>query len=343
MPLRMMLHRQARTTLNAWLNRHGFHVIPDYMLYDWQKAAPARDSRGCAGLPDSAECWLSADNPRLKELQERYASFNAAATAPYLWTRKYQESHDMRYFRGDNGYVWQLRGRNMHPMAYVLTAYYVQNIDRLGLLERLTEDELFGVITFLFNGRLISRDLLDSIIEIHFLEKHLGISSRPDLTVLDIGAGYGRLAHRMCGALPNLRAYLCADSIPVSTFVCDYYLRYRGLDKARSVPLDEIERTLERTPADLAVNVHSFSECRPAAVGWWLALLRRTRVRHLMIVPNYWVDGGDKLLLDDRQDLHALLRRHGYRLVVKEPKYREPAAQEYGINPTWHYLFELID
>jgi hypothetical protein len=110
--------------------------------------------------------------------------------------------------------------------------------------------------------------------------------------VLDIGAGYGRLAHRMLTALPNIRDYYCTDAVPVSTFLSEYYLQYRELgDRAHVIPLDEIENTLKEQPVQLAINIHSFSECGTAAIDWWVKLLAKSKVRHLMIVPNHATGG----------------------------------------------------
>jgi hypothetical protein len=230
----------------------------------------------------------------------------------------------------------------MNVMAYALTAFYVQSLDKLDLWNRLQEDTLFGNYTFNISGKLVSRDLLDSIIEIHFLDRHLGLSAKSGLTVLDIGAGYGRMAHRMSSALPGIQKYLCTDGVAVSTFICDYYTRYRGLsERVSAVPLDEIEAAFETNRPDLAINIHSFSECQPSAINWWIALLRRHSVKHLFIVPNSNDHGGKYLRTNDGRDFQALVESHGYRLKATEPKYLDTTAQLYGINPTHHFLFEL--
>jgi hypothetical protein len=139
--------------------------------------------------------------------------------------------------------------------------------------------------------------------------------------VLDIGAGYGRLAHRMVTALPGIAQYLCTDAVAVSTFVSDYYLRFRGVEKACVIPLDKIEGTLRDHPVDLAINVHSFSECQFPAIEWWARLLSKHRVKYLMVVPNPAEDG--RLLTDYGRDFLPLLERYGYRDVLKEPKFGE--------------------
>lgn len=329
---------RARATLNALLHRFGQVIVDERMLYDWQKASYQTAGRsGSAQLPAGAADYLVPDNARLRELQARYAAFDDRVTTPLVWTDDHVSSEDMLYFRGDNAYVWQVRKWSMNIMVYALTTYYVRSIDTLGLLDKLEEDDDFGIHTVQIDNKRVSRDLLDSIVEIHFLEKHLGISSRRDVTVLDIGAGYGRLAHRMLGALPNISRYLCTDAVPVSTFVCEHYLRHRRLDdRAKVVPLDEIEDTVSAARVDVAVNVHSFSECRLPAIDWWLSLLAKNNVKYLMIVPNT-----DALKTKDGQDFTPIIEQHGYRLKAAEPKFSDPVVQQYGINPVHHYLFEL--
>lgn len=111
------------------------------------------------------------------------------------------------------------------------------------------------------------------------------------------------------------------------------------------MPLDEIEDALARTPVDLAVNVHSFSECTLASVSWWLDLLAKHRVRYLMVVPNAGTYGGTRLLTAEkdgtRLDFLRAIESRGYRLALRRPKYADPGVQKHGVSPTYHYLFEL--
>jgi len=331
---------RIRGLVNRVLGLAGYEAIPRCFVYDWQRMT--RPDPGRVELPEGARDWLRDDNPRLEELRRRYALCDPAVTTPLIWKRGYVEPTQVTLFRGDSPYVWELRGPNMHETAYALAAYYARTIDRLGLFDRLEEDGLFGCHTFRFGDLVVSRDLLDSVAEIYFLERHLGLSSARNLTVLDIGAGYGRLAHRLVTALPNIGSYLCADAVPVSTFICEYYLKFRGLaDRARAVPLDELAEALDRQPPDLAINVHSFSECTLEAIDWWLALIEQHRVRHLMVVPNPGDHRGTRLLTNDGRDFGPVIERHGYRLAAKDPKYLDPGVQQYAINPTHHYLFEF--
>lgn len=336
----MEIRRRSKRLINLLLKPFGHEI--GSLLYSWKKYFRKLQNFTQSKLPEEAEQYLNPANPRLKELRERYALCGKNITAPSIWTDVHVSPHDIAYFRGDNAYVWQLRGQNMTIAGYVLTAYYVKSIDILSLLDTLPEDDYFGNITFRIDNKIISRDLLDSIIEIYFLEKHLNISSLQNLRILDIGAGYGRLAHRMIQALPNIDTYLCTDAVAPSTFISEYYLRFRDLgERAKVIPLDEIESTLETQHIDIAVNIHSFSECRVAAIEWWLSLLQKNRIKCLMIAPNVYNEGGALLQNEDGFDFQKIIEKHGYTLAAKEPKYRDPLVQKYAITPTYHYLFVL--
>lgn len=333
----MGLKRYLHVVLDTILNRYGFEIVASHLLYDWQKSPKTIPSYRLTPLPEGASSYLVQGNPRLRELQEGYSTFNSEVTVPFVWTDSHVGPEDMLYFRGDNAYVWQLRGWNMNEMGYALATYYAKSIDKFSLLESLEEDDLFGNYSFFVDDTLVSRDLLDSVNEIYFLEKHLGISSLNDITVLDIGAGYGRLAHRMLNALPNISHYLCTDAFAISSFICEYYLQYRNLEnRANIVPLYEIEDVLRDRTVDIAVNIHSFSECRISAIEWWLSILAKYNVKYLMVVPNPL-----ELQTNEGFDFGNIIEKHGYRMIAIEPKYRDPVVQKYAINPANYYLFEL--
>ena len=327
---------RVRNVLNSLALRRGYVFADVKSLYEWQ-----RPSVGPVPVRGRSDPYLDEGNPRLVELLQRYARFDPAVTAPALWKVDHIVGERLRFPRGNDAYVWQLRGPNMNVLGYALTTYYVRSIDRLGMLPRLTDDDWFGNFTFDIAGQTVSRDLLDSVIELHFLERQLKLSSLTAPLILDIGAGYGRLAHRTCQVFTNLAGYLCVDAVAQSTFVSEFYLRFRK-SPARVIPLDEIESALKTTKPTIAVNIHSFSECRMDAIDWWLGLLERTGVEYLMIAPNdARHDGGQTLVTNDRQDFRPVVERHGYKLVAREPKYADPVVQQYAINPTHYYLFKL--
>lgn len=289
--------------------------------------------------PGKASDYLRMDNPRLQELQRRYEKHPASHHS--VWSHRYLTTElKLDQFRGDNAYVHQSRSAN--EASYILTASYVQSVDRLGLLQTLGDDDLFGNYLVSVNGDvLVSRELLDAVLEINFLNDQLGLAKLESPVILDIGAGYGRLAHRLVQAIPQLKTVLCTDAIPESTFLSEFYLAFRGCEiKARVIALDQIERELANQPVDLAINVHSFGECPLQSIKWWLDLVSASRISYLFIVPN-----GEALVSWEPDDTHrdylSLLLDCGYKLLVKQPNYLgAPGIQKHGLYPCYYYLFE---
>jgi hypothetical protein len=272
-------------------------------------------------LPAGAEAYLTAGNPALVELQSSYDALDLPAASHTQWQSGFlRKNLSMAWFRGDNAYVWQFRqlGQAARIRMY-LALLDVESRDDLGLFGKLDEDGLFGAWTFEFGERpSVSRDLLDSINEINYLDDQMGLAGIENLRVLDIGAGYGRLAHRMSTALPNLAAYDCIDGVATSTFLCDYYTRFRECpESVRVVRLDEHRKLADSY--DVAVNIHSFSECSLDAIRWWLDRVAERDIPWLLIVPNI-----PEELLSTELDgsmkpfRHDVLAR-GYELVDNRP------------------------
>ncbi len=297
-------------------------------------------------LPPSAAEELTESNPRLRELRTTYAALDLPASDGSRWQRESIDAFlDLRYFRGETLITWHYRELpRITRLKYFVLMRYVAERDELGLLDRLTEDGAFGCWTYDYPGYgRFSRDLLESVNEIAFLERELGLSHRESFSVLDVGAGYGRLAHRMTEAYPGLSDYCCLDAVPESTFLSEYYLRHRGCaPPARVMSLDAVDE-LGPGRFDLALNVHSFSECTLAAIGWWVDRLRELRVPRLLIVPN---EPTDLLSLETdgrRLDFAPLLKEAGYSLLLRRPVVEDPAVRELVPLVDHFHLFGLED
>lgn len=234
-------------------------------------------------------------------------------------------------FRREGDYLAQMSG-TATEQKYRNTVEYIRyrGFWMYGVLE---DDDAFGAIALDIDGRKITRDLLDSILELSFLKNHLGFDRLAKFTVLDIGAGYGRFAHRLTEIFPNAFVY-CADAIEKSSEICKRYLKHRGVDRARVVSMDEAAEISDRI--DLAVNIHSWSECTLSAINEWLRILEEKRVKYLFVVPHtihcatIERDGTANTFLPWILD-------SGYNLVCSRPKY--PAGVD-GLYPTQYYLFE---
>jgi SAM-dependent methyltransferase len=288
---------------------------------------------------------LRNDAPRLEDLRRRYrATTTDARSASGQWSPEYVASDlDLGDFRADNVYVYQGRDGNTEA-TYLLTAYYLMATGRGELLDTLSEDGAFGAETVSLNGKLISRDLLDSVSEIAFLDDELGVSEWPQLRILDIGAGYGRFAHRLVEAFPDRSLVWCVDAVPESTFLSEYYLRHRRVDdRARVIELPDLDAQLTDLEIDVAVNIHSFAEVPLSVIGAWLDTVAGARIPHLMIVPNRFALGGMALVSREADgsglDYRPELERRGYRLRTMRPKYRHRSVQTHGVSPTHYWLF----
>ena len=296
-------------------------------------------------LPAGAEETLRGDNPKLVELQQAYDALDIAATSHTQWRSGWLGRNlSLAWFRGDNAYVWQFRQlRSAAEARMYLTLLDVESRDGLGLLKTLEEDGRFGAWTFSYGTRQpVSRDLLDSVNEINYLDAQMGLSSIEGLRVLDIGAGYGRLAHRMSAALENLAAYDCIDGVATSTFLCDYYLDYRKApESVRVVRLDQWETLADSY--DIAVNVHSFSECSLETIRWWLARIAEREIEWLLIVPNTPHELLSTELDGSMVDFSADVQAAGYEQVDERPVFETDELRKLiDLHDTFH-LFRRKD
>lgn len=263
---------------------------------------------------------LSRDNPRLIELTEAYSKINLAE--PSLW-KTWANNIDIQNFRGEVGYMAQMW--SMTEQRYQNTFDYAVSLDMGDLLVRLGEDGAFGAVTFERDGFKFGRDLLDSAFEIKFIQETIGIP----LAVLDIGAGYGRLLHRLSQENPA-GMYMGIDGVPLSTFLCEYYVKYRGCDMGTLVvPLNEYEYI---HTADLAINTQSFSEMPLSAVEFWIKMCADMEIRYFflephsgdLIRPHYVTNEPD----GTHKDYYHLFAKYGYNLMVQQPKFPRDLAPQ---------------
>ncbi len=97
---------------------------------------------------------------------------------------------------------------------------------------------------------------------------------------------------------------------------------------AGAARLDRLDSQVRGLDFDLAVNVHSFSECPVQGVRWWISLLSELQVPQLLIVPN---DPNELLSTEEddrRRDFSGALEASGYELVACEPVIDDPAVRE---------------
>jgi hypothetical protein len=299
---------------------------------------------------------FSANLSTLRDLKARYAEVALPINSHSIWAARGgsdirpdvgRGGVDLERFRGNTAYVFSYAGSDpvSARLRYFIYADAVRRKDAAGLLQRLDEDGAFGCITFDYpNLGRVSRDLLDAVRELNFLHQHYGLLDRRELEVLDIGAGYGRMAHRMLAASPGIKRYTCVDAVPESTFLCGLYLQHRGcLDRARVVPLDQLVAQLDAGRFDLAVNINSFAECTFAAIEWWLTQVKRLGVPKLLIVQNDPERFRSTEPDGSRRDYAPVLRQLGYTMAAHEPVFDDPAVEALMGTRDNMFLFTLSD
>jgi len=277
--------------------------------------------------------YLSRQNPCLRKLMADYSQFGGIEHS--FWG-SWQDKLDLPNFRREGDYLSQ-REYGATEQAYWATFGYVAGRDSGNYLALFGEDDLFGVIPTKIGNRLVTRDLLDSILEINFLREQLGLRQEDQIKVMDIGAGYGRFAHRFTSAFPRSFVH-CLDAVPHSTFLCDFYIKFRGFqNNAASVPLMELETV--KAPVDIAVNIHSWSECPLKSINFWLDLVADLKTKHLFVVPHT-----PEFLSREKDNSHRPflpeIEAHGYYAKVMLPKYPAAIMQSVGLYPTVYALFE---
>lgn len=312
--------------------------------YDVSRAVPLRY---VSTAPDGSGA-IASDPARLAELRHRYAAADPDVVARSHWSDEHVAQRtfvDELRFRAESMYVFQYVNETstvkvqQAEYQYFFYLSYLASKDAQGLLDRIEEDGAFGAPMFTFPGRRpVSRDVLDSVNEILYLHRKLGILDQPELRVLDIGAGYGRLAHRMSQLVPGLVDYACIDGIPESTYVCERYLDFRGVrPPCRVIELPDAAEEIAPGRFDLAVNIHSFSEMPASAVRHWIAHLARARIPALLVIPNapttIWSWEADRTRIDMGPEFEAA----GYELVDVEPIIDDPAVRElFGVEDHFH-------
>lgn len=142
-----------------------------------------------------------------------------------------------------------------------------------------------------FGGRLVetclgpvTRMWLDSNVEVHFLYRHLPYLDKKQ--VLDIGAGYGRLA---VAIEDHVESITCVDAVPISTKICRDYTERFGAD-IKVLAIQGFINSVDSLKFDLAINIHSWNECTLEQVENWLAVLVEMKVPHLFTVAHGQAD-----------------------------------------------------
>ena len=223
--------------------------------------------------------------------------------------------------------------------AALLDAYRLQHLharatDRLGLLHGMVEDGAFGTLRFAVDGHIVSRDTLDSAMELNFVASHAGLQRGDAFTWADIGAGWGRLVHRCLEGFPAARA-MALDAVPYSSWTAEHYLHQRGVLGRAQVGGRAL---LGGARPLVASNVHSWSEAPIVSIRAWLDVLSASEVPWLFFVPHDRSAVSLEASGPGQPILPEIIGR-GWQVVAERPKYgASPALGRHALYPFVHYF-----
>jgi putative sugar O-methyltransferase len=282
---------------------------------------------------EKSKNWQENIYQRARELDQTYKELGLYPKDLGFWTSKHLEDLNVANFRSDNVYVWQKR--DMDETNFLISFLSARLLDHANLFNLIKENGSFGVEVYQVAGVNVSRDLIDSVLEINFLIDIIGIEELSKYKVLDIGAGYGRLAKNLTQVFEDIKVG-CIDSIPISTAISEFYLEKEIVDKKVNIyTMDQLSQ-IPVGSFDLATNIHSFSEMSIDAVEDWIKTLKILNVPKVFVVPN-----PKELQLNLLQDFKSIFEKYGYSVKIKRSKYSENIDDKYLVYPSNYFYLEL--
>ena len=182
----------------------------------------------------------------------------------------------------------------------VYTASYE---DRRPFTAQVSESEVGEPVgQFTFEGRRFSRSMLNYLLGLEFVKKHVA-----DLavdTVLEIGGGFGTLGEILRSDPRNQTLYVDVDIPPTAAFSTYYLQQVLGADRVvdytqtrgeKEITIDSLRSRGDaavlaawqlprlRGSVDLFVNFISFQEMEPGVVQNYLAQVARLQTRYVLL------------------------------------------------------------
>ena len=210
-----------------------------------------------------------------------------------------------------------------------IAEYVFARVPLVDGIEGMVRDAEFGARVVDTSFGPLTRMWLDSNVELDFVRRHLPNARR----VLDIGAGYGRLA---VAGRNRFDRYVCVDAVPVSTQVSrGYCQRFAPATEIPSLPDFLALYPNHYRDLDLAINVHSWNECTREQISAWLDVLAEFDVPHLFTVSHGQNDGSIE------QSYYAWeAGRPSWRPLIEE-RYEILAEESIGFSKHPHAIWKM--
>jgi len=260
--------------------------------------------------------WEELNRKNLQQLADsRYENFKRTVARNYFTWIVNPLNKQIRFLMRESGF-WKsliifVRAlfaprhqylKKRHTIYYnVLTNLlwnYVEKNDSEELLRRLIEPSEGNPPEIIRNGRLISQDLANSVLEYKAI-LHPEVDRREVRTILELGPGYGRTAYVFLSLQPSCR-YILVD-IPPALYVAQRYLSTVFPDRRtfQFRPIDNFEEIREEfedasivfmTPnqldllpdrsVDLFLNISSLHEMRMDQIRFYFNEIERLTRRY---------------------------------------------------------------
>jgi SAM-dependent methyltransferase len=198
--------------------------------------------------------------------------------------------------------LWTETVRDLNSPQQRLRAYafwcgliwqYAALYDKLDCL-RLPEPSFGTPMPVWLHGRLISQDLALAALNINVIARSVPLDNVRN--VLEIGAGYGKLAYVFTSLFPNVE-FTIADISPALAVSKSYLAAVVKGKKLRFVLPHELDAMLDDT-FDLVINVSSLDEMPPSVQDRYLERIDRLCRGHLYLA-GYSRHLGDRIGLSE--------------------------------------------
>jgi putative sugar O-methyltransferase len=265
--------------------------------------------------PEIREMFAEFSNYRKEILPSKYENFKRTVARNYFTWIVNPLNKQIRFLMSEAGlfnsigmFFRALRSprheflKKKHTVYYNLLTNllwtYVEKNDTEGLLAKLIEPAEGNPLEVQRNGRLISQDLANSVLEYKAI-LHPKLDRREVRTILELGPGYGRTAYVFLALQPGCR-YILVD-IPPALYVAQRYLAsvfpdrrifsFRPFDDFEQVKSDfEDASIIFLTPnqmgllpdksIDLFLNISSLHEMRLDQIRYYFTEIERLTRRY---------------------------------------------------------------
>jgi putative sugar O-methyltransferase len=144
--------------------------------------------------------------------------------------------------------------------------------DNWSRLRQVRNREVGNPVAVKYNGELVCMDYLQAVFEMEFLTKNINLGG---LSILEIGAGYGRTCHTVISNHDVVAYYIIdlENSLDVAKRYLSVVLDKDQFSKIHFIMVDDVDKLVSVTHFDLCINIDSFAEMKAETVKYYFDLV----------------------------------------------------------------------